>query len=54
MRIRPDKQDRMNRMADIVSRGRTVAEAGEQMGLTKGEASRTWNNIKAGLGAQAR
>jgi hypothetical protein len=29
-------------------------EAGERMGLTKGQAARLWANIKAGLGRQAR
>lgn len=45
---------RKQRMALLVADGLTIAQAGEAMGLTKGQTSRVWNNIKTGLGRQAR
>ena len=44
---------RADRLAQLVSDGATVAEAGELMRLTKGQTSNTWNGIKRGLGPQA-
>lgn len=41
-------------MASYVARGLTVKEAGEAMGLSKGQCSRVWNNLKTELGPQAR
>lgn len=53
MRIRPDKLERMDRLAEIVSAGHPVSDAGISLGLSKGETARTWSNIKRGLGPQA-
>lgn len=44
---------RADRLAELVANGQTVAEAGRNMGLSKGQTSNTWNSIKRGLGGQA-
>lgn len=45
---------REDKLADLVSRHYPVMEAGRAIGLTKGQTSRAWQNIKAALGEQAR
>lgn len=44
---------RAARLAELVANGQTVAEAGRNMGLSKGQTSNTWNGIKRDLGEQA-
>jgi hypothetical protein len=46
-------EQRRWRMAGLVADGSTIALAGQLMGLTKGEVSRCWKGIRAGLGKQA-
>jgi DNA-binding CsgD family transcriptional regulator len=48
-----DREARKARMAQLVSNGASLAEAGMMMGITVGQASRLWQNIKAELGWQA-
>lgn len=45
---------RMNRLAELVANGSGISEAGALMGITRGQAARTWADIKRGLGPQAR
>lgn len=45
---------RMSRLAALVADGQKVNEAGERMGLSRGQTARVWANIKAELGGQAR
>lgn len=40
-------------MAQLVSEGLTITEAGRSLGLTKGQIARAWADIKRGLGGQA-
>lgn len=42
------------RLAQLVSEGVGINAAGERIGLTRGQTARTWANIKAALGEQAR
>lgn len=44
---------RLDDMAQLVSDGLTVTEAGRYLGLSKGQIARAWADIKHGLGAQA-
>lgn len=46
-------RQRMDDLAQLVADGLTVAQAGCALGMTKGEQSRSWANIKKALGAQA-
>ena len=46
-------QRRMDDMAQLVANGVGVIQAGERLGMTKGQAARCWANVRAGLGAQA-
>jgi len=50
---RPDMSRRKTRLAQLVADGTPLNEAGRAMGLTKGQTSRVWMNIKADLGEQA-
>jgi len=43
----------MDRLAGLVADGAGVSEAGQAMGLTRGETARAWALIKSGLGWQA-
>lgn len=49
-----DHEKRKDRMAQLVSDGMPLHEAGRKMRLSKGQTSRVWQNIKADLGDQAR
>lgn len=50
-----ETDQRMDRMAQLVADGLSVQEAGcAYLGLTRGQTSRVWMNIKRGLGEQAR
>lgn len=49
----PDMSFRKARMAELIADGVPVFKAGETLGLTKGQTSRVWMNIRADLGAQA-
>lgn len=40
-------------LAEMVANGTSVSDAGRVMGLTKGQTSRVWNNIKRTMGRQA-
>lgn len=40
-------------VAELVANGSGVNDAGEQLGLTKGQTARLWAGIKADLGEQA-
>jgi len=44
----------MDRLALLVSEGMRLCDAGEMMGLTRGQTSRCWQRIKQELGEQAR
>lgn len=44
---------RANRLADLVANGSSIAQAGRDMGLTKGQAMGLWERIRIGLGSQA-
>lgn len=48
-----DTEQRKARLAQLVADGRTVAEAGQCLGVSKGQTSRLWQNIKNDLGWQA-
>ena len=41
---------REDRLAALVADGRTIAEAGMFMGLTKGQTARVWTNVKRQVG----
>ena len=47
-------EQRKHELAGLVADGLRLSVAGRQMGLTKGETSRVWQNIKQDLGAQAK
>lgn len=44
---------RTNRLAELVANGSSIAQAGRDMGLTKGQAMGLWERIRLGLGWQA-
>lgn len=44
---------REDRFAEYISQGLRPTEAALAMNLTKGQAARTWANIKRRMGAQA-
>jgi ABC-type arginine transport system permease subunit len=44
---------RMARLSKAVENGSGLIEAGEAMGLTKGQTVRAWANVRAQLGRQA-
>lgn len=48
-----DMTARKDRLADYLAKGLPLHEAGKAMGLTRGQTSRVWMNIKADLGEQA-
>ena len=48
-----ERQHRMNHIAARVASGMSIEAAGAQIGLTKGQSIRAWNNVKKRLGAQA-
>lgn len=45
---------REDQLAALVADGATVTKAGELLGLTKGQTSRVWQNVKRRMGGQAR
>lgn len=45
---------REDQLAALVADGVSITEAGERMGLTKGQTSRVWQNVKRRMGGQAR
>jgi membrane-bound inhibitor of C-type lysozyme len=45
---------RKGSLAEMVANGSAIHAAGKYLGWSKGETARTWSNIKADLGAQAR
>lgn len=49
-----DRERRKSRFAQLLSLGHGVSECARMMCLTKGEASRTMQQIRADLGDQAR
>lgn len=45
--------NRIDRLAELIANGATVAEVGRAMSLTRGQTAGLWRRIKDGLGAQA-
>jgi hypothetical protein len=48
------RKRQMDRLAQLVSEGVGVNQAGERMKLTKGQTARLWATIKREMGGQAR
>ena len=53
LRVKRERQDRLNRFAEFLADGLSVASAAAKIGVDKEAARRLFVEIKAGLGPQA-
>jgi hypothetical protein len=52
-KLKRDRQKRLERLAELVSEGYTVAAASRELGFTQQAGSKMWRDIRLGLGEQA-